>query len=196
MRRAAVARARLWIGAVACAGVVVSHGIAYRLVAPDAPQRTELMGATGHRFFPLVVAAALVALVIGLGDFVTESIAVRRRVLAPGNLFSFAGVRLAALQATGFIGLEALERLSGGEHHFATALLTEPATLFGLALQLLSALTAALILVALRRFIIQIRSPRRRTAHSSAPAGSTRVSRPCLTLVAGDAAPRAPPATV
>ncbi len=68
-----MARARLWIGAVACAGVVVSHVIAYRLVAPDAPQRAELMGATGHRFSPLVVAAGLVALVIGLGDFVTES---------------------------------------------------------------------------------------------------------------------------
>ncbi|MGI8791233.1 MAG: hypothetical protein ACR2I4_10180 [Actinomycetota bacterium] len=77
--------------------------------------------------------------------FVTESIAVRRRVRPGKTILSFAVVRLAALQATGFIGLEALERLSGGEHHFATALLTEPATLFGLALQLLSALTAALM---------------------------------------------------
>src|SRR5680860_1462611 len=114
MRRVAVARARLWVGAVACAGVAFSHGIAYRLVAPDAPRRAELMTSTGHRYFALVVAAALVALVVGLGDFVAESIASRGKALRPRKLFSFAAGRLTALQAAGFVVLEALERLSGG----------------------------------------------------------------------------------
>ena len=191
-----MARARLWVGAVACAGVAFSHGIAYRLVAPDAPRRAELMTSTGHRYFALVVAAALVALVVGLGDFVAESIACRGKALRPRKLFSFAVGRLTALQAAGFVVLEALERLSGGEHHFASALLAEPATLLGVALQLLSALIAALILVALRRVIIQARTIRRQMDHSTASSWNTRVARPRLIAVAGDAAPRAPPATV
>jgi len=154
------------------------------------------MTSTGHRYFALVVAAALVALVVGLGDFVTESIASRGRALGPRKLFSFAVGRLTALQATGFVVLEALERLSGGEHHFASALLAEPATLLGVALQLLSALIAASILVALRRVIIQARTIRRPRGHSCASSCNTRVARPRLIAVAGDAAPRAPPATV
>jgi hypothetical protein len=189
-------RARLWVGAVACAGVAFSHGIAYRLVAPDAPRRAELMGATGHRYFALVVAAALVALVVGLGDFVAESIASRGRALDARKLFSFAAGRLTALQAAGFVVLEALERLAGGEHHFASALLAEPATLLGIALQLVSALIAALILVGLRRVIVEARAVRRPLGQPTATSWSTRVARPRLIAVAGNASPRAPPATV
>ena len=196
MRLAAVARARIWVGAVACAGVAFSHEIAYLIAAPDAPRRAELMDATGHRYFSLVVAAALIALVVGLGDFVAESIAARGKVLRSRKLFSFAAGRLTALQAAGFVVLEALERLLGGEHHFASTLLAEPATLLGIALQLFSALIAALILVALRRVIVHARAIPFAASHPSATSWNTRVARPLLTTVFGDAAPRAPPATV
>ena len=189
-------RARLWVGAVACAGMAFSHGIAYRLVAPDAPRRAELMGATGHRYFALVVAAALVALIVGLGDFVTESIASRGRALDARKLFSFATGRLTALQAAGFVVLEALERLAGGEHHFASALLAERATLLGIALQFLSALVTALILVGLRRMIVEARAVPRPLGQPTATPWNTRVTRPRFIAVAGDACPRAPPATV
>lgn len=154
------------------------------------------MDATGHRYFSLVVAAALIALVVGLGDFVAESIAARGKVLRSRKLFSFAAGRLTALQAAGFVVLEALERLLGGEHHFASTLLAEPATLLGIALQLFSALIAALILVALRRVIVHARAIPFAASHPSATSWNTRVARPLLTTVFGDAAPRAPPATV
>ncbi|MDQ3662795.1 MAG: hypothetical protein M3454_17430 [Actinomycetota bacterium] len=196
MRRAAVARARLWVGALACAGVASSHWIAYRLVAPDAPRREELLEATGHRYFALVVGAALIALVVGLGEFVAESISSRGRPVRARKLFSFALGRLTALQATGFVVLEALERLSVGEHHFASALLTERTTLLGIALQVLLALIAALLLVALRRVIVQARAVRRPLSHFTASSWNSRVAPPRLLAVAGDAAPRAPPTTL
>ena len=186
----------MWVGAVACAGVAFSHEIAYLLVAPEAPRRAELMDATGHRYFALVVAAGLVALVVGLGDFVAESIASRGRALDARKLFSFAAGRLTALQAAGFVVLEALERLAGGEHHFASALLAEPATLLGIALQLLSALIAALILVGLRRVIVHARAVGRPLGQPTAASWNTGVARPRFIAVAGNASPRAPPATV
>jgi hypothetical protein len=154
------------------------------------------MGVTGHRYFALVVATALVALVVGLGDFVAESIASRGRALDARKLFAFATGRLTALQAAGFVVLEALERLAGGEHHFASALLAEPATLLGIALQFLSALITALILVGLRRMIVEARAVRRPLGHPTATPWHTRVTRPRFIAVAGDACPRAPPATV
>jgi hypothetical protein len=194
MQRAANTRARLWVAAVAGAGVVASHGIAYRITAPGALQRAELLDSTGHRYFSLLVAAVSVALVIGLGAFVAESLAAGRASLAPRRLFSYTLVRLTGLQAAGFLVLEALERLMGGEHHFASALLSEPATLLGVALQLLSALIAAALLVLLRRVIVTITASRRGRRRSSVVIGEPPGALPRLSSAVSDAAPRAPPA--
>jgi hypothetical protein len=186
-------RARLWVAAVAGGGIVASHGIAYRIIAPGALQRAELMESTGHRYFSLVIAAVLVALVIGLGVFVAESLATRRENLASRKLFSYALARLTCLQAAGFVVLEALERLLGGEHHFASALLGEPATLLGIALQLLSALVAAAMLVLLRRVIVTISVARRSRSRAVMAPNDFRETLSHHFSAVSDAPPRAPP---
>jgi hypothetical protein len=191
--QAEMRRARLWVAAVAGGGIVASHGIAYHIIAPGALQRTELMESTGHRYFSLLVAAVLVALVIGLGVFVAEALATRRENLASRRLFSFALARLTCLQAAGFVVLEALERLLGGEHHFASTLLGEPATLLGVALQLLSALIAAAMLVLLRRVIVAISGARRSKSGAVVVLNDFRKTLSHHLSAVSDASPRAPP---
>ena len=191
--RAEMTRARLWVAAVAGAGVVASHGIAYRIIAPGALQRAQLMESTGHRYFSLLVAAVLVALVFGLGAFVADSLATRRDTLASRKLFSYALARLTCLQAAGFVVLEALERLLGGEHHFASALLAEPATLLGIALQLLSALIAAAMLVLLRRVIVIVSAVRRSRSRALVVLNDFRGTLSHRISAVSDAPPRAPP---
>lgn len=116
---------------LAVTGWLSAHCVSYRLAAPDAHDRVELLSATGHRYLhlePVFVACGLVLIVAGLLASVTEGIRDRRR--------SQPSLRLLMLMPVlGFAVLEHVERLAAhGAVPYGAAL--EPTFLIGLALQL------------------------------------------------------------
>jgi hypothetical protein len=122
---------------LAVAGWLSAHCLAYRLAAPDAHDRTELLSATGHGYLhlePLFVACGLALIVAGLLASVTEGIRDRRR--------SRPSLRLLMLMPVlGFAVLEHVERLAAHDAAPYGAAL-EPTFLIGLALQLPFAVAA------------------------------------------------------
>lgn len=71
---------RAWLGALAFAGAVGGHMLAYALVEPGEHERTELLLSTGHGLWPVVAALALAALVAGLAGCLRDG---ARRLLGP-----------------------------------------------------------------------------------------------------------------
>jgi hypothetical protein len=199
-------RAALCLGGVAAAGVVVAHVLAYALASPDASAHAELLEETGHELWPLTTAAATGAVAAALLGFVSERVQhaqrgfvserVRRaqRGSPRARLFVHGAPRLALLQSLGFVALEALERLlSGGE---VAHLLSEPAVVIGLLLQVGVAVAAVGLLAFLARTIeilIARRSPP--SAHRDVPVESlsTRLWAPRFGVAVGGATVRAPP---
>jgi hypothetical protein len=152
MRARPPAHLRLLLGGLAALGVVAAHVIAYLLAEPDPHARTEMLAATGHGNWTFVVALALGATVAGLVRYAYGR-AVTPALPAPttGSLFVVAAIRLIPLQVLGCVGLEALERLASGGA--AAAVVTEPAVLIGIGLQLVFALVGAVVLVVFARAV-------------------------------------------
>jgi hypothetical protein len=143
---------RLWVGGLACGGVVLTHTLAYLLAAPDPQSRRQLLLATGHRYWPYFSALALGAVVAGLAQFTLR----RFRHARPADntvrqLFGPTAGRLIALQAIGFLGVEAFEGVF--VHGDLTEVLAEPVIPLGLLVQTLVAALAALLLILVARAV-------------------------------------------
>jgi hypothetical protein len=187
-------RTRLWLGGLAAGGVVAAHGLAFLVVAPNATRRAELLEATGHGAWPLVVSLAMGALVAGLAR-----VAICRSRPAgrpPRSLFRSTVGRLALLQVLGYVGLEGVERLARHGTAELPGLLGEPVVLIGIALTAATAVIGALLLVLfaglIDRLIDRIRAlptaPRVLEAVGSA---QDHTPRPSVAL--GSITPRGPP---
>jgi hypothetical protein len=134
--------------ATAAAGLVGGHLLGYSFAEPDARARDALLARTGHSYLSkaLIVAAAA-AIVAGIGASVLGFVRARRRGEGPLRFGSVA-LPLVALQVTGFLLLEAGERLLAG---VPGADLLSPVILVGLPLQALVAALGALALLAVAR---------------------------------------------
>jgi hypothetical protein len=184
---------RFWLGGLAAGGVAAAHLLAFLVVAPDPLRREQLLEATGHGIWPLVVSLAMGAMVVGLAGFVASS---RPR---QGQLRAFpvrtAG-RLILLQTFGFLALESLERLAMGKGPGAlTELPFEPVVVIGLAAQVIVALAGAMLLAFLDRLFVklaEVRSmPRPTRALVSSRFAELFIAQP--QVAAGPVKPRGPP---
>ncbi|GIU94409.1 MAG: hypothetical protein KatS3mg012_0866 [Gaiellaceae bacterium] len=180
---------------IAALGVLAAHGIAYRIAEPSTGERAALLAQSGHGYLAAIWLALLVVLAVGLaielvlafvhGPCTTHVPCWPFVLLAPG----------------GYLLQEHSERLLAGAGAGST--LAERAVLVGLALQLPFALAtwllARLVLGASSALAAaRIGTPR--------PAPRSEGSLPCPasrdraglrdSLLAGGAAPRAPPHAV
>ena len=189
-------RPRLWLGALAAAGVGLTHVLAYFLTAPDPTARRELLEQTAHGYWSYASAFALGVLVAGLSGFVISR--VRERALRPQSgraLYFFITTRLVVLQAVGFLVLEASERAVAGG---LVDVLAEPVVLLGLGIQAVVAAIGALFLLLLARILEAVTDGTasvfvRPASRIFLPVLS--FSRPHTYAAAGGATPRAPPAS-
>ncbi len=191
--RARVLAAVALIGAAA-GGVIGAHALDYLLVFRDSATRMHLLASSGHSYMPSAVASAALGAFIGLA--LMFCIGWARGTNRHGTTLRFgtAFARLAALQVTGFVLLEALERVQAGipAHHLWSPIL--PA---GVLLQVLTAAVGALLLVLVLRLGTQIararstrKRPSARTISFGLPADASKPSNIRL----DDAPSRAPPA--
>jgi len=186
---------RAWLGALAFAGAVGGHMLAYALVEPGEHERTELLLSTGHGLWPVVAALALAALVAGLAGCLRDG---ARCLLGPPYhraLYASTAGTLAAVQVCSFVLLETAERtLAHGHLHHVMG---EPAVVVGMVVQVVSALIGAALLVLFERVVEHLRDREPRSAVRSAPS----VPIPCLgtgsrRLPVGCCKPRGPPSSL
>ena len=194
MRAGSHARSRLWLGGVAIAGVVFAHVLAYFIAAPHRNGSEMLLGASGHRHWAVVAAIAFGALVAGLIWFTTQPTRPDRVwSLGARAFFVSTARRLILLQVSGFVLLEASERLLFGAG--LGQVLAEPVVLIGILLQVVSALGAAGLLVVFARTLDRLcdRSSAARFVASPGPRPRVCVLPPRFLLAAGGATLRGPP---
>jgi cytochrome bd-type quinol oxidase subunit 2 len=190
MRSGPRLRTRLWLGALAFAGVAFAHGLTFLLVAPETHARERLLTSTGHGYWPYVMPLALAALVAALSGFVAG-----RRAAAPADrLYSVTALRLAILQSAGFVLLEAAERVTA--HGSLRSLVSEPFLLIGVLVQVALALAGALLLVLMARVVEHLsgrRRPTMRPKKATLPRAALRIRAPRLRVASGGATLRGPP---
>ncbi|MEX1047495.1 MAG: hypothetical protein WD757_07945 [Actinomycetota bacterium] len=178
-RRSGVGAALLAVG-----GIALGHIASYSLAIPAADARETHLAATGHGSFGLVSAAAVVAALAGL------AVVVKTTMSHAGSLgFRACAVRLAGIQAPGFLLLELAER----RFAFVEAV-GDPAVIVGFLVQVLVALAGAAFLTLLVRTVEAIVAPRRRhprAARSFPKAGRTVPIR--ISAFLGGSRLRAPP---
>lgn len=185
---------RLWLGGLALFGIVAGHWLAFWFAAPDPHEHSELLASTGHEYWSMGVAVALGALIAAAFGFTANVARRRRQEYGLTGTFAFAAPRLALLQTSGFLLLEAGERamVHGGIDH----LLAEPVVIAGLGLQLAVALVAAAILalVALTVRVLLDRAPRRPAARGGVlPRPARSLLRSSFQLGVGGGTWRGPP---
>lgn len=155
----------------------MAHALAYLVARPNPHQHDALLNSTGHENFGLFTALALGLLAAGLVRLATGRAWGPQAKAAGEKLFMPALPRLLALQLTGFLLLEAAERVYAGldpAHVFA-----EPAVLLGLILQLGAALIGAGLLVLFAKTFQRLFGGRRSALNRSA----SPVSCPVIRLV-------------
>jgi hypothetical protein len=169
-----------------------SHWVAYFIAAPDPHDRAHLLRSTGHAYLPIVISVAIAAAVFGLGKFIAGrfSPALRR---SRSQIFSTAVPRFLGLQLGGFAALEIIERMVAG-HGFGLDSLGEKTFLVGLAVQALTAVLAAILLV-LVAFVIDhlVRPAATPTHNTAAPTFTSLISAPRLLPATGAHTLRGPP---
>lgn len=194
MRAGSRTRSRLWLGGVAMAGVVLAHVLAYFMAAPHRYGREMLLRSGGHRHWAVVAALALGALVAGLIWFTSQATRPDRVwSLGARAFFVSTARRLVLLQVSGFVLLEASERVLFGAGF--GQLLAEPVILIGIVLQVVSALGAAGLLVVLARTLDRFCCPSSpaRFGASQDPRPRVCILPPRFLLAAGGPTFRGPP---
>jgi len=147
-------RARLLV--VAGAGIVIAHGANYALAFPDPARRARELSATGHWYWPVAVAIALVCGAVGL------ALAIRRgwQSDGPATTLRITAARLAIGQVLLFTVLETVERLAVGGHPLP--FLFSAAFALGVLLQVAVAIAAAVVLRRVEDGARRLASARRR----------------------------------
>lgn len=131
---------KLKLACLSFAGIVAGHLAAYAFVAPDPHDRAGLLESTGHGSWALPVFLAMALLIPAILISVSDRLSGRSTGHARSALV------LGVLQVGGFVALEALERLGSGG--LSIELLSEPAVLAGVLVNLLIAAAAPLLLAA------------------------------------------------
>jgi hypothetical protein len=179
------------LGGLAAGGVAAAHLLAFLAVAPHPLRREQLLEATGHGAWPLVVSLAMGALVLGLAGFFAG------RRSGRGRSFPIRTVgRLILLQSIGFLMLESIERLAVGKGPEAlTELPFEPVIAIGLVAQVVVALAGAMLLALLDRLIVKLADVRSmpRPTRPLVPSGFAELFLPQPPAASGPVKPRAPP---
>jgi hypothetical protein len=152
---------RFLLGGMAAGGVVASHSLAYLLASPDPHSRAELLEATGHDDFGVVIALALGVLVAGLSRFASGRAWAQTNTRA-SDLYALTVPRLLALQLGGFVTLEMIERVLMGLTPLH--IVSEPAVLIGLLLQAGAALIGAGLLILFAKTLESVFSRQELTA--------------------------------
>lgn len=194
MRAGSQTRSRLWLGGVAMAGVVLAHVLAYFIAAPHRQGREMLLRSGGHRHWAVVAALALGALVASLIWFTSQATRPERVwSLGARAFFVSTARRLVLLQVSGFVLLEASERVLFGAGF--GQVLAEPVVLIGIVLQVVSALGAAGLLVVFARTLDRVcgRSSAARFGASQDPRPRVCILPPRFLLAAGGPTFRGPP---
>jgi hypothetical protein len=190
------ARHRLPVAGAAVAGAAFAHALLYLVEVPDTKARNAVLAATGHAYWSVAVAAAIV-----LGLAAAGSTAIRHFrhgraevSLAPDRVDRLA-LRLALYQSAIFVVQEGVERLAaGGSSGDLTA--ASNLLLTGIAVQVLVALGVAAVLAGLGRAAEAVgRALRAAGTASPGRAPARRPARPVRgsRLLGGPAAIRAPP---
>jgi hypothetical protein len=143
-------RTRLWLGGLAAGGVALAHLVAFLIAAPYPVRREELLEATGHGAWPVLVTIAMGGLVAALAGFAAGRLR-EARPASPAVLFRATIGRLVILQVAAFILLEGLERLASG--HDLAELWSEPVLGIGLVAQVFVALAGAVLLALFARLV-------------------------------------------
>jgi hypothetical protein len=94
----------------AAGGLVAGHFLTYVFLAPAGPHRAMLLRHTGHAYFPRAIAAAAALGAIAMGAAAARGVA-RRHAGARSYGWRGLAIRMAIVQAIGFIALEILERV-------------------------------------------------------------------------------------
>jgi hypothetical protein len=190
-------RYHLPLAGAAVAGAAVAHTLIYLMTVPDTRARAAVLAATGHGYWSVAVAAAIVLGLVAAGATVARHFRHGAGTAAPAvpDRIDRLGLRLALLQSAIFVVQEGVERLAAGAPVGALAV-TPNLLLTGIAVQVLVALGVAAVLAGLGRAAEAVgRALRAAGPTSSAvlvrrPAGPVRGSR----LLGGPAAIRGPPA--
>jgi hypothetical protein len=192
-------RHRLPLAGAAVAGAAVAHTLIYLVKVPDTRARAAVLAATGHGYWSVAVAAAIVFGLVAVAATIARHFRHGTGAAAPPALpdrVDQLGLRLALLQSAIFVVQEGVERLAAGAS--VGALATAPNLLFtGIAVQVLVALGVAAVLAGLGRAAEAVGRalraagpPATSTVLAPRPARPVRRSR----LPGGPAAIRAPPA--
>jgi|GEM_PF-3349716 hypothetical protein len=188
-----------WIFGLASGGIAAGHSLAFFLArAGDEGHRSVASGGHGH--WDELVAVCILAALAGLLMFGIRWARAPSAAGEASSLFAPLAIRLGALQAGGFIVLEAAERVLARAHAHALPLWEEPVIWIGLALQAVVAVAGALLLLVLARTVdavrLRTRGPSAATRRvSSWPEPSVPLTAPRLTMASGGPSFRGPPAT-
>jgi hypothetical protein len=136
--------------AIALAGIAVGHAVVYAAVTPAHPETSALVAA-GHTHWPspwqaLPVATLLAIIAVGIA---------RHRAFRLRRLFPV----LTLLQSTGFLALEAAERLLLLDA--VSSLVTEPMILVGLGVQVVVAAALTAVFGVGQRIAARLAGPQR-----------------------------------
>jgi hypothetical protein len=162
---------RVWIGGAALAGLVGAHMLGYLLAAPDHHERASLLHETGHSNWtnPLLFVGAI--FIAALISFSQSWAGPRAESASVHRIVTRTAMRLLPVQAIGFVILEMTERAwSDGASAFGV--FGEKAVLFGLVLQVLTALVCALLLVVFSRIVRSLRKTSVKHAAEPAPSAT------------------------
>jgi hypothetical protein len=193
MRRDSVS-ARAWLGALGCAGIAGAHWLAYLLADAGHHHDEGFLASTGHAYWPYFAALAMAALVAGLARPLIRGFRTER----PVETLSFVPMALVltVIQAGGFLALEVGERVLFAPGH-SLDVFGETVVLWGLALQVVTALAATIAVRVLTRvaaFVARLRRTHAGHRAASATWVITRIYPPALVPASGGASLRAPPA--
>lgn len=182
--------AALWVRALACAGLLGGHWLAYAAVRPDDHSRAHLLESTGHGYWGVAVT---VAVAVGAAALVGQ-VAAALQGSAEQRTLTRTTRMLALPQAAGFVVLELVERaVSGGHGGRLLALLLAVGIVFQVVVAAaLAALAAALVSTVVRL----VKGARPRVRRRSAPPlpRLRRVFLPRARVLSGPRATRGPPA--
>lgn len=148
-------RTRLCLGSLALAGVVLTHVLAYYLVAPDAADRRVLLALTGHAHWTLFVGISLGALAAGFAGFLVQAVYDIAAPVCSCRSYATVALRLGMFQTVGFLALETAERALAPGHSMA-GVAAEPVVVVGLGVQGVVALIGALFVRLFERAVEQV----------------------------------------
>jgi hypothetical protein len=191
-------RHRLPLAGAAVAGAAVAHTLIYLVKVPDTRARAAVLAATGHGYWSVAVAAAIVFGLVAVAATIARHFRHGAGAAVPPALpdrVDQLGLRLALLQSAIFVVQEGIERLAAGAP-VGTLAAAPSLLLTGIAVQVLVALGVAAVLAGLGRAAEAVG----RALRAAGPPAVTVLARPPARPVrrsrrpGGPVAIRAPPA--